>query len=304
VNIHTGAADPTTALRTGPFAAALRAAITARGLSLDRLQHRLSDRGIAVGTATLSCWQNGHRRPERPDSLRAVSALEDILGLPSGSLLVLLGPPRPRGHGVGLPAGSREYRHILPTWAALTDLLASLGTAADTKLHIAAQHEQVWIDAAGSSPRRENFQILRAHQDGVDRYVAIVDADPGADIARIRLEALENCRLGRVRSDPEAGLLVAELLFDLTLRTNETHLIRYAVVDRAAVGCNDFHRGFRFPAGQYALQVRFDATKLPVACFAYQGDTEQELPMTGHHAVHINVAPVPPGVVGIRWDWC
>jgi hypothetical protein len=38
-------------------------------------------------------------------------------------------------------------------------------------------------------------------------------------------------------------------------------------------------------------------------CFAYQGTAEQERPMTGHHAVHINVAPVPPGVVGIRRDW-
>ncbi|GAA1982004.1 helix-turn-helix transcriptional regulator [Catenulispora subtropica] len=303
MNIHTGSPNPTTALRTGPFADALRAAITARGLSLDSLQRHLADRGVRVGTATLSCWQNGRRRPERPSSLRAVSALEDILGLPSGSLLVLLGPPRPRGHGIGLPAGSREYRHILPTWAALTGLLASLGTAADTKLHIAAQHEQVWIDATGSSPRRETFQVLRAHQDSVDRYVAIVDADPGADIERVDLEALENCRVGRIRRDAEAGLLVAELLFDLTLRPNQTHLIRYAVVDRSAVECSDFHRGFRFPAGQYALQVRFDQQRLPVACFAYQGSTEQELPMTGHHAVHINVAPVPPGIVGIRWDW-
>lgn len=300
MNLHT---DPAAAPRTGPFADALRAAIAARGLSLDRLQRRLAERGLRVGIATLSCWQNGRRRPERPASLRAVSVLEDILGLPTGSLLALLGPPRPRGHGAGLPAGGREYRHLLPGGAAVADLLASLGTAADGKLHIAAQYEQAWIDAAGSSPRRETFQILRARQDGVDRSLAIVDADPGADIARVDLEALENCRVGRVRRDPDAGLLVAELLFDLTLRTNQTHLVRYAVVDRAAVECREYRRGFRFPAGQYALQVRFDPAKLPVACFAFQGPVEHELPMTGHHAVHINVAPVPPGVVGIRWDW-
>ncbi|MFL6116627.1 MAG: hypothetical protein ACJ786_35515 [Catenulispora sp.] len=300
MSLHT---DPAAALRTGPFADALRAAIATRGLSLEQLQRRLADRGVRIGTATLSCWQNGRRRPERPASLRAVSVLEDILGLPPGALLVPLGPPGPRGPGAGRPARPREYRHILPGWAALTDLLASLGTTADAKLHVAAQYEQVWVDAAGSSPRRETFQILRAHQDGADRHVAIVVADPGADIARVDLEALENCRVGRVRRDPDAGLLIAELLFDLTLRTDQTHLLRYAVVDRAAVECREYHRGFRFPAGQYALQVRFDPAKLPVACFAFQGPVEQELPMTGHHAVHINVAPVPPGVVGIRWDW-
>ncbi|MFD0630293.1 multiprotein-bridging factor 1 family protein [Catenulispora yoronensis] len=102
MNIHTGT-PANAALRTGPFAEALRAAITARGLSLDSLQRRLSDRGVRVGTATLSCWQNGRRRPERPDSLRAVSALEEILGLPGGSLLVLLGPPRPAATASACP---------------------------------------------------------------------------------------------------------------------------------------------------------------------------------------------------------
>jgi hypothetical protein len=308
VNVHTGAARDAASnlpavLRSGPFEEALHAAIAARGLSLERLRSHLSARGIQVGTATLSCWQNGHRRPERPDSLRAVSALEEILGLPADALLVLLGPRRPRGPSAGLPQGSRAYRQLMPDWPVVEELIASLDTTADDKLHIAAQHELVWIDGARSCARRETFQVLRAHQDGVDRYIAITTADPGADIDQVDLRALENCRVGRVRRDRDAGLLISELLFDLVLGIGQTHLIRYEVLDTSGAECDDYHRGFRFPAGQYALQVRFDPARLPVACFAYEGRQARELTMTGYRSVHVNVAPVPPGNVGIRWEW-
>jgi hypothetical protein len=86
-------------LAYGPFPAALRAAIVARGLSLDRIRHRLARRGLSVSVPTLSLWQSGRRRPERAESLRVLSGLEQVLELPSGSLEILLGPPRPRGRG-------------------------------------------------------------------------------------------------------------------------------------------------------------------------------------------------------------
>jgi len=62
--------DLGTLLRVGPFDAALRAAIRARGLSLDRLREHLRARGVTVTTATLSYWQSGRSRPERRDSVR------------------------------------------------------------------------------------------------------------------------------------------------------------------------------------------------------------------------------------------
>lgn len=47
------------ALRGGPFHVALRAAIAARGLPLQRVQHHLSRHGVKVGVTSLSYWQQG-----------------------------------------------------------------------------------------------------------------------------------------------------------------------------------------------------------------------------------------------------
>ncbi|RJQ87087.1 transcriptional regulator [Amycolatopsis panacis] len=84
-------------LETGPFAEALRTAIRVRGLGLERIRYRLRSRGTPISLATLSHWQSARCRPERPESLRALRSLEDILGVPDGALTRLLGPPRPRG---------------------------------------------------------------------------------------------------------------------------------------------------------------------------------------------------------------
>src|SRR5881227_4086770 len=87
---HLPTAELDTALRGGPFHVALRAAIAARGLPLQRVQHHLSRYGVKVGVTSLSYWQQGARRPQRPESLRAVRALEEILQLPEESLIRLL----------------------------------------------------------------------------------------------------------------------------------------------------------------------------------------------------------------------
>lgn len=74
----------------GPFAVSLRAAIRARGLGLERIRYRLRARGTPVSLATLSHWQSGRCQPERPESLAALAALEEILEVPRGSLTGLL----------------------------------------------------------------------------------------------------------------------------------------------------------------------------------------------------------------------
>src|SRR2546430_15749573 len=89
----------------GRFSDALRAAIQASGLILNRIQYRLRERGLAVSSATLSYWQSGRRRPTRHKSLLVVPKLEELLRTPVGSLGGLINPPGARRRPVARGGG-------------------------------------------------------------------------------------------------------------------------------------------------------------------------------------------------------
>lgn len=298
-------------LREGPFHLALRAALAARGLPLHRVQHRLAARGIKLGVTSLSYWQQGARRPRHPESLRAVAALEQILELPDGALLHLLtGPGRTAGPGTGRPA-ARSYRALVSVGAAVEQLLAGLELPADGGLHSVGHHERVRIGPAGELRSRESQQIVRAHRDGVDRYLAVHHGDPGCDADRVRVAAYENCRTGRIRRHREAGVVVAELLFDARLRRGDTYVFGYGIEDGTGARSTEYVRGFPYAGGQYMLQVRFDEAALPVRCRRF-ARTGPHAPRTGladltpsgrHRAVHLVEQGVRRGILGIAWDW-
>ncbi|MGW6571237.1 hypothetical protein ACWGAN_03555 [Streptomyces sp. NPDC054945] len=296
-------------LRGGPFHLALRAALAARGLPLHRVQHRLAAQGIKLGVTSLSYWQQGARRPRHPESLRAVSALERILELPDGALLRLLAAEDP-GSGSARPP-TRSYRALFSMGGTVERLLDGMDLPPDGGLHSVGHHERVRIGPAGELRVRESQQIVRAHRDGVDRYLAVHHGDPGCDVSRMRVTAYENCRTGRVRCHPESGVVVAELLFDARLRRGDTHFFGYGVEDGTGARSGEYVRGFSYAGGQYMLQVSFDEAALPVRCrrFARSGP---EAPRTGlvdltpsgrHRAVHLVEQSVRRGILGIAWDW-
>lgn len=296
-------------LRGGPFHVALRAAIAARGLPLQRVQHHLSRYGVKVGVTSLSYWQQGARRPQRPESLRAVRALEEILQLPDESLIRLLaqadehaGPERPAG---------RSYRAVVEASGVLERLLGELEVPLDSGVHTVSHHERVRVGACRELLGRESQHIVRAHKDGVDRYVAVHHGDPGCAPERMAVRALENCRRGRVRWDHDTGVLVAELLFDTRLHSGDTFLFRYGFDDGTAGVSTEYVRGFRTAGGQYALQVRFDERALPVRCHRFTQHSpaaprsgRQSLTLSRlHRSVHLVEPRVRTGIVGIGWDW-
>ncbi|AYV27176.1 hypothetical protein ACFWB1_04995 [Streptomyces goshikiensis] len=297
-------------LRAGPFHAALRAALAARGLPLHRVQQRLAALGIKVGVTSLSYWQQGARRPRRPESLRAVRALEQILELPGGTLLRLLAAPEDPAPGTPRPP-ARSYRALVSVGASVEELLAGLELPADGGLHTVGHHERVRIGAGGELLGRASQHVVRAHRDGVDRYLAVHHGDPGCDPARVRVRALENCRTGRVRWHREAEVLVAELLFDARLRAGDTYVFGYGFEDGTGGRCTEYVRGFSYSGGQYVLQVRFDEAALPVRCRRFsrsgpgapRGGLADLTPSGRHRAVHLVEPGVRRGLLGIAWDW-
>jgi hypothetical protein len=302
-------ADLETALRTGPFHVALRAAIAARRLPLQRVRHHLARQGVNVGVTSLSYWQQGARRPQRTESLRAVRALEEILGLPDESLIRLLAKPSDQPD-CRRPA-ARSYRSLLEASDVLQELITELGSPLDGGLHTVGHHERVRIGGRRELLGRDSQHVVRAHRDAVDRYLAIYRGDPGCVPERVGVHALENCRTGRVRWHHETGVLVAELLFDARLRAGDTHLFRYGFEDGTAGAATEYFRGFTFAGGQYALQVRFDEDALPVRCHRFTQHSSaaprgghQELTLSGsHRSVHLVEPQVRTGILGIAWDW-
>jgi hypothetical protein len=302
-------AELDSALRGGPFHVALRAAIAARGLPLQRVQHHLSRHGVRVGVTSLSYWQQGARRPQRPESLRAVRALEEILQLPEESLIRLLAESDERP--AGRHCAGRSYRALIEASGVLEGLLAELGAPRDGGLDTLGHHERVRIGARRELAERESHHIVRAHRDGVDRYVAVHHGDPGCVPQRMTVHALENCRTGRVRRHHDTGVLAAELLFGTRLRAGDTFLFRYAVEDGTAGVSREYVRGAESPGGQYALQVSFDAGALPVRCHRFTQHSaaaprggRQDLALSGpHRSVHLVEPRLRSGYVGIAWDW-
>ncbi|MCX4833259.1 hypothetical protein OG785_27250 [Streptomyces sp. NBC_00006] len=303
------APDLAGALRSGPFHSALRAAIIARQLPLHRVRHHLARRGVTIGLTSLSYWQQGARRPQRPESMRAVRALEEILELPEESLIRLLGPV-PEAAVPKRPA-TRSYRSLIEASGAVERLLAELETPLDGGLHTVGHHERVRIGAHRQLQGRDSQQIVRAHRDGVDRYMAIHHGAPGCSPADVAVYAMENCRTGRVRWDDGTGVLVAELLFDARLRAGDTHMFQYGFEDGTARSATEYVRGFGSAGGQYALQVRFADDTLPVRCHRFvqrsaagPRDGRHELALSGpHRSVHMVEPQVRAGLVGIGWDW-
>ncbi|MFJ4712455.1 hypothetical protein [Streptomyces sp. NPDC088785] len=258
---------------------------------------------------SLSYWQQGARRPQRDESMRAVRALEEILRLPDESLIRLLGPGE-KAVATRRPT-TRSYRALVTASGALDRLLADLGSPLDGGPRTVGHVERVRIGAHRELLGRDSQHIVRAHRDGVDRYVAVHHGGPGCSPGEVAVEAMENCRTGRVRWDTGTGVLVAELLFDTRLRSGETHVFRYGFEDGTAGASSEYIRGFGRPAGQYALQVRFAAAALPVRChrFAQQSTAaprvdRRELALSvRHRSVHVVEQPVRVGLLGIGWDW-
>ncbi|MET9382463.1 hypothetical protein ABZY09_15625 [Streptomyces sp. NPDC002928] len=309
VAVDVATAELDTALRGGPFHVALRAAIAARGLPLQRVQHHLSRYGVKVGVTSLSYWQQGARRPQRPESLRAVRALEEILQLPEESLIRLLAEPDEGT--LGDRPSSRSYRSLVAASGVLERLLTELESPLDSGLHTLGHHERIRIGARRELLGRESHHIVRAHRDGVDRFVAVHHGDQGCVPERMVVQALENCRTGRVRWHHDTGVLVAELLFDTRLRSGDTFLFRYGVEDGTAGASREYVREFGMAGGQYALEVRFDEYALPIRCHRFTQHSaaaprsgRQELALSRRHrSVHLVEPRVRSGIVGIGWDW-
>jgi hypothetical protein len=134
------------AIRSGSFAQTLRVAVQVGRLTLEQVRDELADRDVRVSAVTLSYWVRGRTQQERPESLRAVPLLEDILGLPVGTLSAVLPVPRPRGPRTHISVGA-DYRALGHPAERMMRLLAAIGAPDPERLCVIAAHDRYVIDA-------------------------------------------------------------------------------------------------------------------------------------------------------------
>ncbi|MCS0637193.1 hypothetical protein NX801_16290 [Streptomyces sp. LP05-1] len=300
-------------LERGPFADALRTAIAAGGLSLDRVRDRLARRGAPLSVATLSSWQSGRRRPERPESLRALRQLEAVLGLPDNALRALLAPARPRGRRT-LADRMPATADVWATRPGAAALLAPFAPYSDAALRRLSVHDRMIVGPDGRARELHATLVLRAEEDGPDRLVLLTDWGDGPRRgAPVPVTNPRNCRVGRVVRHPDSGLTAVELLFERALRRDETVLIAYESVrpdapDRTSARGDRVSRYFRGVVRAYVLEVCFDPAALPARCRQLTtriGEAEPKAvrnleagPSGTVHAIGLDFGP---GKFGISW---
>ncbi|WP_147460235.1 hypothetical protein [Actinokineospora cianjurensis] len=286
-----------------PFAAALRAAMRASGLTLHGVRTRLLRRGISVSVATLSTWQTGTHQPERARSLRAVAALEEVLDLRERTLTGALGPPRPRGRR----AGTRYDG--LPHADAVSDIVERICPSDRAPARVLCAQEEVVLTGAGLLGHVGTRVVAEARADGVDRCFAVSYAGPGYDLDRITAFATRHCRVGRVRRDYDCGLVGAEFLLDRHHRAGDAFVVEYGFDVGQRFGECEYFRAFSDPIGLYTVEVRFDGDRLPVRCYRFDADrpgegrTERELVLSGSGTAVVAAENAESSVCGIRWEW-
>jgi hypothetical protein len=296
-----------------PFHEALRAAIAASGLSLDRIQDRLLRRGTPVASATLSSWQSGRYQPERQRSLAALTVLEDVLRLPPGALTGLLGPPRPRGRW--LPPDT-DHPGLAQAWSDhrdLTTAFAALDTRWDDSLTRLSCHNRVDVGADRRIRSMTSRRLLRAEADGADRWIALYRLDAPGPLPHFRLAA--PARLGTLIELPAEGLVAAELLFDRRLARGETVIVDYTVEHRDPRPYSQrAETTIHVPMREHLLEVRFAKGSLPRTCYSFRTaglasysnaprPREQQLRLDASGTVHAVALGAGPCRLGIRWVW-
>ncbi|MFD4788774.1 hypothetical protein ACFWN1_17270 [Streptomyces sp. NPDC058459] len=296
------------ALRKGPFDAALDSAIQVSGLSLDRIRHRLALRGVDVSVTTLSYWRRGRSRPERPRSRQAVRLLEELLELPTDSLVSLIGPRRPRGRWTGRDRAVLETEHLWHGYESLPDLLGDLGPTGDGLTRLAA-HDRFELDADGAEASCRTTLVLRAERDRVDRCVIITRGDDPGRLPAV--DDVRNARRGRVRTDLDVPLVVTELLLDRILSLGETAVIDYSLrYASSGTRSHECGRAFRAAASLYTLEVSFSPAAVPVRCHHGSGVSASHrladlkpvwISNSGH--AHVVVQDPAPGFQWMRWEW-
>lgn len=286
----------------GGFAAALRAAISDRGVTLAWLQAQLKHDGNPISMATLSYWRSGARQPEGAQSLSVVDGIEERLGLHRGQLSGLLGPSTRLGPlpPARLPFDEqREQQEISET-------LAALRSVPQDALRDLSTQVTVFVGADGAVERTVMRSLVQATK-------ATIAEIPTIDIAPVEtdvMSVISDVVGGRIdREYQHPGRLVSGVVIalDEPITVGRTTLFEFTETFPPGYPPRQsaWHAVSR-PARETLIWVRFHPEALPSWCEDYiEADGEYSSSMRSVRAgqVHLARHSFGPGMLGIRWGF-
>lgn len=294
------------------FADALRSAVAARGLALDRIRAHLVAAGHDLSIATLSYWQTGRSAPVRRSSIEAIGTLEVILRAPRGSLARALLEMQSARRALTEPSPEVQVPDH-PGWLAHSTgaeaadaMIAGLGLTLDGDIDRVLQHDLLVMGADRRPVRHTTRDVVIARAPGVDR---VVTTRLGGEAGRLALVTGRlGCRLGRSRVLPTHPVTVAELLLERPVPEGAAHVMEHDVhLVGGVLPMSWFSRAYLSHTQEGVIRVQFRRDDLPDRVGVYIGpltSTPQFRPAPLRDGT-LTVArqDFPPSQISLRWSW-
>ncbi|MGH3359764.1 MAG: hypothetical protein ACRDO7_13260 [Nocardioidaceae bacterium] len=283
------------------FATILRSAISESGLSLERIQAKLGERGVDISVATLSYWQSGRSEPGRRASVAALPHVEELLGLAVGELQAHL------ARTVRSPQNlsSTLLRDILGSDESLSEKLLRADSRLREMLIIVSDHCTIRVDDSCRMRSRWVRRVLTSDVDGADRFLVLrVKREPdGPDPT---FEPLSHCSAGETYTDPGSSLIAQEVLLDRMLDRGESIIVEYAL--SGPPSDMEYASARRAALRELVLEIQFDPAALPTACELVQStldgsdEVSASITLDSTHCIRLIRHNVAPGRYAVRWS--
>jgi hypothetical protein len=215
-------------------------------------------------------------------------------------LAALLGPRRARGRR-GF-ADAPDLAAVYQDWDPIAELLREFDTGSDDQLVRLSQYERLTVGADGRLRELHSRALVRAGADDLDSIIVIDQADDGNPSV---IHPLRGATLGTVRTNPEVGLVIAELRLPRTLRRGELLLIEHMVEFTPPFPRDtESSRRLRLPTRESVMDVEFTRPMLPARCVQLTDPgAERVLSLDGQDRACAIWVDLDPCVIGMRWEW-
>ncbi len=284
------------------FALILREEIRVSGYTLETLQRHLAERGVRVGRSTLSYWQNGERLPTGPSSLAVVRELESVLGVAAGTLLEAVSHRS--------PTRTVDDFDVVVTGRRIEELMDEVGcTGMYAAAEVVAYQDFGELGADGSLQHVLSVLTLRAAED-FDRYPAVYGGEQGGDPRLVKTVAVSGARVGRVRRDDAANVVVSEMVFDRVVPRGEFHVLRWITYDGNVTPTLNAYLFGGSVRTMVSLEMHFHQDCLPVVIeeFEQSQDTgpdrfRRPIVLGADRRVTLVRERQKRGIIGLRWRY-